>query len=133
MELSLFERFVESTEFIVRYGEAHSWMGLLFSGVIVLFNWFIFRYHHTILEDHYIFRENIHIVGRFCSTTYNMWKWIAVTFVPFGVLVLVYSLYTRFDSIEFVRLYGIRKALRSWDNVQELPRGPKKKLLHKKP
>lgn len=109
IELNKVELLIDSlSEFSVLLHEL-AWVWVLVSGMFVLLSWFIFRYHEHRIADYDFFKDNIHVVGRFTSKTFDMFRWWSMTFPPLAVFVVCFSVWTRFDTLDFIRAFGTRR------------------------
>lgn len=108
IELSKFEQFVYSLSQFTANLHEYAWIGVFISGVFIVSAWAIFRYHESKIEDYEFFKQNIHVVGRFTSKTFEMFRWWSKTFPPLSVAIVLFSIWTRFDTIAFIRVFGIK-------------------------
>lgn len=109
LELTRFELFVQSVADVLAFVQEYAYMGVLLTGLMFALCWLIFRYHEHQLEDNDFFRSNLGVAGRFTCKTYDMFRWCSTTVPPFSFFVLVFSVWTRFDTVRFIRFFGIKR------------------------
>lgn len=110
VEYTLFEQFVAFTDVVWWYSEAHPYVGAAISSGSILGNWAVFRYHYSRMNDPHFLLANIHVAGRFSLPTFEMWKTLSMSLVPFGLLVLLFTAFSQARSVPFIALFGIRGA-----------------------
>lgn len=108
LTLDAFEKFVFSLSNFTSLLQEYAYVGVFLTGLFVLLSWSIFRYHEHKIEDYEFFKANIHVLGRFTSKTYEMFRWWAKAFPPLAVFVVFYSIWTRFDTLDFIRMFGTK-------------------------
>lgn len=117
IELTLFERFVEATEALWLFLEQHHQAVLLIYLMIAVSNWITFRYHYAAMFEPRFVMTNLEIAGRFSKPSYDMWKWLSVSFVPFGSAVVVFTIVTCAKSQPFLAAFGIKGSGRIKKNI----------------
>ncbi len=108
LQLDAFEKLVFLMSQLTVPLQEYAYVGVFLSGLSIVLAWSIFRYHEHRIEDYEFFKANIHVVGRFTGKTFEMFRWWSKTFPPLAVFVVVFSIWTRFDTLAFIRMFGIK-------------------------
>lgn len=108
IELTLLEKFVDLTDFIWWFVEAHPTVQAGLSAGFILTIWMVFLYHEDVLKDSAFFENNVQIAGRFSRPTYVGWRVVAMTIPPIGLSVLIFCVISRFKTEPFIATFGIK-------------------------
>ena len=108
MEFTIFEKFVDVTDSAWWLLENNPSIAASFSAIIILLVCLVFHYHESILRNYEFYEKNISIAGRFCKPTFDGWRMVAITIIPIGIAILVFSCVTKFKSEPFLAIFGIK-------------------------
>lgn len=108
LSLNLFEQFVDLTDGIFLFLSEYSFFTVGMGSLSIVINWALFYHHRNKITDHEFFFNNISITGRFEKPVYEMWSWIATAFLPIGLMVIAYSMFTGFKSLPFIATFGVK-------------------------
>lgn len=109
VELTAFEQFIQWFSILTTFWDTYSTFLFALYGLEVLVVWVIFSYHIHVLQDHNFFMKNLVVTSRFTVKTYDLFRWLSTVFAPFGFFIIVYSAFTNFSSVKFLKLFGTKR------------------------
>lgn len=110
IELELLERLVLQIDGMSFIAEIQNHVGFMGVGINAALQWFLFRYHFIKLIEYEFFIEHYDTASHFARNRYNTFKSLAMVALPVGIAIMVYSLFTRFNSAKFIDLFGTSKS-----------------------
>lgn len=109
-ELDLIETWVLKIDHYTAFLTIHSWIGIISAACNVGIVWFLFRAHFIKLQSYEFFIEHYDIASTFTRSRYNLHRTSCMLGVPFGVALLIFSLFTKFDTAKFISLLGTNRS-----------------------
>jgi hypothetical protein len=110
LELDFIELLVLRLETLLPLFDFQGYVSVVGVTLISGIQWVLFRYHFVKLIKFSFFIEHYDVASRFARNRYNTSLTFAMVIFPIGVSVIIYSVFTKFNTVKFIEMFGTFKS-----------------------
>lgn len=111
LELDFIELLVLRLDALTPLFDFQGYVGVIGVTLISGIQWVLFRYHFVKLTQFSFFVEHYEVASRFARNRYNSSLTFSMIIFPVGVGIIIYSVFTKFNSAKFIEMFGTSKSL----------------------